>query len=87
METTKLSSKGQVIIPKPVRSTRGWKPGMELAVIEVEGGILLRPISPFERTDIGDVASVLEYDGKAKSLEEMDAAIRAGVSERGDGRR
>lgn len=34
METTKLSSKGQVIIPKAFRSTHHWEPGLELMVID-----------------------------------------------------
>lgn len=85
METTKLSSKGQVIIPKPVRTAHDWKPGQELAVIDTGDGVLLRPISPFERTEISEAASFLEYSGEAKSVDKMEAAIKKGVSEREDG--
>ena len=81
METTRLSTKGQVIIPKPVRVAHKWKVGQELQVIDMEDGVLLRPKSPFPASDIGEVASCLEYSGRAKSLEEMEAAIKKGVSE------
>jgi AbrB family looped-hinge helix DNA binding protein len=47
METTKLSSKGQVVLPKLVRDARSWEPGAESAVEEVPKGILLRPLRPF----------------------------------------
>ncbi len=43
METTRLSSKGQVIIPKAVRSAHQWGVGLELEVIEMGDGVLLRP--------------------------------------------
>ena len=32
MEKTKLSNKGQVVIPKAIRARRGWKPGLEFVV-------------------------------------------------------
>ena len=32
MVKTRLSSKGQVIIPKAVRERQGWQPGTELEV-------------------------------------------------------
>ena len=85
METTKLSSKGQVIIPKPVRTAQKWKVGQELVVIDTGDGVLLRPVSPFRVTDISEAASCLDYAGETKSLDEMEAAIRKGVSERGNG--
>ena len=31
MEKTRLSNKGQVVIPKAVRLRYGWKPGLEFA--------------------------------------------------------
>lgn len=43
METTKLSSKGQVIIPKAFRTAHSWDTGLVLEVIEVGDGLLSRP--------------------------------------------
>ncbi|MCF6255169.1 MAG: AbrB/MazE/SpoVT family DNA-binding domain-containing protein [Gammaproteobacteria bacterium] len=79
METTKLSSKGQVIIPKPLRSAHHWETGQELVVIDMGDGILLKPKTPFPESSIKDVASCLRYDGKAKTLEDMEDAIKTGI--------
>ena len=79
MLTTKLSSKGQVIIPKEIRRRHHWEPGQELQAIDTDDGILLRPASPFSETSVKDVASCLSYGGKAKTLEDMDAAIKKGA--------
>lgn len=81
MNTTKLSTKGQVIIPKPLRTAHHWEAGQELAVFDVGDGILLKPKKPFEETNIDDVASCLHYTGKPKTLDEMDAAIMLGIKE------
>ena len=79
METTKLSSKGQVIIPKPLRTAHHWETGQELVVIDMGDGVLLKPKTPFPETSIKDVASCLKYKGKTKSLEDMENAIKKGV--------
>jgi len=79
METTKLSSKGQVIIPKPLRSAHHWETGQELVVIDMGDGILLKPKTPFPLSSIEDVASCLKYNGKAKTIEDMNDAIKKGV--------
>ena len=75
METTRLSSKGQVIIPKPFRQSLRWETGLELVVVSVGNSLLLRPKSPFPKTTIDDVAGCLRYEGEAKTLDEMDLAI------------
>ena len=82
MDTTKLSSKGQVIIPKPFRTAHRWEPGQELVVIDTGDGVLLKPKTPFQETKIEEVASCLRYSGKPKTLDEMEQAIRQGVKER-----
>ena len=81
MTTTKLSSKGQVIIPKPIRKAHHWDTGQELVVIDVGDGILLKPKTPFEVTDIDEAASCLKYAGPAKSIDDMDQAIQKGILE------
>ena len=79
METTKLSSKGQVVIPKSFRVAHHWEAGQELVVVDVGDGILFKPKSPFKETDINEVASSLKFTGKTRSLDDMDEAIRKGV--------
>ena len=79
--STKLSSKGQVIIPRHVRASHKWEIGQELEVIDTGDGILLKPKKPFPETSLAEVAASLGYAGKAKTLEEMDAAIRQGARE------
>ena len=50
METTRLSTKGQIILPKNIRTSRAWAPGTEFTVEETADGILLRPAGRFRRT-------------------------------------
>ena len=82
MLTTKLSSKGQVIIPKPLRIAHHWVAGQELVVVNLADGILLKPKAPFAETDINDVASCLKFKGKAKTLDDMELAIEKGIKEK-----
>jgi AbrB family looped-hinge helix DNA binding protein len=77
METTLLSSKGQVIIPKAIRSNHHWRPGTRFVVEEVQGGVLLKPLSTFPATDLQSGLGCAGYKGAAKSLDEMQAAIDA----------
>ncbi|NLA75083.1 MAG: AbrB/MazE/SpoVT family DNA-binding domain-containing protein, partial [Deltaproteobacteria bacterium] len=44
MQTTQLSSKGQVIIPKTLRDRYKWNPGQRLSVIDTGEGIILKPL-------------------------------------------
>ena len=81
MNTVKLSSKGQVIIPKPLKTAYHWETGQELVVVDTGDGILLKPKTPFVETNINQVAAILKFKGKAKSLEEMELAILKGVNE------
>ena len=36
METTRLSTKGQIVLPKGIRAARAWEPGTEFTVEETE---------------------------------------------------
>ena len=82
MDITKLSSKGQVIIPKHFRAVHRWEPGQELMVIDIPGGLVLKPKAPFRETTIAEVAACLGYTGEAKTLDDMEQAIGQGVKER-----
>ena len=82
METTKLSTKGQLILPKPIRDKHRWGAGTEFLVEETPDGILLRQARPFPPTRLEDVIGCLKYRGKAKTIEEMDRGIAKAIKER-----
>jgi len=84
MKTTRMSSKGQVIIPKALRESHHWEEGQELIAIDLGDGILLKPKKPFPETTLDRVAGCLKYRGTPKSLEDMEDAIHQGVEELGD---
>ena len=87
METTRLSTKGQVVLPKGIRAARAWGPGTEFTVEETNEGILLRPAAHFPEADLEEVAGCLRSGRKSKPLAQMRAAIRREVMRRHDGGR
>ena len=80
METTLLSSKGQVIIPKMIRDHHRWRPGTKFVVEDTQAGLLLKPLNLFPPTDIQSGLGCTGYQGPTKSLDEMrngvDACLR-----------
>jgi AbrB family looped-hinge helix DNA binding protein len=74
---TKISAKGQIVIPKAVREELDWPPGTRLEIQKVGGAVTLQPVAKkrrrltleeFERRRP-------KYEGPPVSLEEMDEAI------------
>ncbi|MFO1040077.1 MAG: AbrB/MazE/SpoVT family DNA-binding domain-containing protein [Geminicoccaceae bacterium] len=88
MARTRLSSKGQLIIPKDIRDRRGWTAGTELELLD-QGDVLVlrRADPPFARTTFEEVHGCLRYDGPPIALEELDKGIARHVRERWTGRR
>ena len=84
MKTTKLSTKGQVVLPKSLRDSRRWIAGTEFTVEETAEGVLLRPRRRLPKTTLDQVAGSLKWKGKPKTLAEMDEAISIGVKRRHD---
>ena len=75
VDKTRLSSKGQVIIPKAVRDARGWEAGMTFEIENAGEAIILRPVRGFPGTRLDDVFGCLTWKGPAKSLDDMERAI------------
>ncbi|MBX9254475.1 AbrB/MazE/SpoVT family DNA-binding domain-containing protein [Desmonostoc muscorum CCALA 125] len=80
MEITKLSPQGQVIIPQSLREAHQWEVGQEF-IIDMGDGIILKPKKLFTETKLDDVAGCLKYQGKAKTIEDMDNPISQGIEE------
>ncbi len=80
MAKTKLSTKGQLIIPRDVRARHGWKAGTELEVEDEGEFVVLRPCRKLPRTTVDDLLGCLPYEGRRpKTLEEMAAGIARGA--------
>jgi AbrB family looped-hinge helix DNA binding protein len=74
--TTRLSTKGQVILPAELRKKRGWQPGQVLEVQETPEGLLLKPAPLFPRTTPDQVFGMLHPpDGRTRTIEEMNQGI------------
>lgn len=77
MEKTKLSSKGQIVIPKSVRDAHGWTEGTEFTIEDMKEGVFLRSDKayPFPRTTIDEVVGCANYKGPPKTIEEMNEGV------------
>ena len=80
--TTRLSTKGQIILPKSIRTSRDWAPGTEFTLEETKDGILLRPATRFPAARLEDVAGCLKSKGRPKTLAEMNAAVEKEAARR-----
>ena len=85
LRTTKLSTKGQIVIPSDARKRLGWREGETLVVEEHDGVLHLYPWSAFGPPLLAaEVAGMGRdfYKGPALSSEEIERRTRAGVVRR-----
>ena len=81
-EMTKLSTKGQIVLPLRIRNSRAWSTGTEFTVEEMGDGILLRPVSASAALQPRHGGRLPPYKGKPKTLAQMRAAIATHVEAR-----
>jgi AbrB family looped-hinge helix DNA binding protein len=80
--TVRLSTKGQVILPKSIRQRRYWDAGTRLIVEDTDEGVLLKAAPIFEPAKPDEVFGSLKVSGSPKTLEEMDAGVLAEAKRR-----
>lgn len=80
---TKLSTKGQLIIPKEIRDRHGWSPGTEIEIEDRSDAVVLRPVEDltYPETTFDDLVGCSGYRGPRRSLEEMEEGIARGARE------
>lgn len=77
---TRLSAKGQVVVPKATRDRLGWEPGIDLELIETRDGVTLRPrrrektLTPEQAVQI--FQTLYRHEGPPVPLGEMKASAR-----------
>lgn len=83
--TTKISSRGQVVIPKDVRDRLRFDVGTPLEVIEQDGEVIFRRIGArkvksFEECEL-QIRKLVSYNGPRADEGDWQAAISAMFSE------
>lgn len=73
METTRLSSSGQIVLPQSVRDAHHWLAGTEFEV--EDRPVLLRPKKHVAITNVSDIIGCTGYRGLTKSLEDINETI------------
>jgi AbrB family looped-hinge helix DNA binding protein len=74
---TRLSTKGQVVLPKSLRASHRWKPGTEFIIQDRDDGILLKPKAGAAARTWESIIGCVRYTGPRRSVKEMDAAVAA----------
>jgi AbrB family looped-hinge helix DNA binding protein len=74
-----VTSKGQITVPKDIRTRLRLKPGDRVRfVVEADGAVRLWPA----KRDISSLRGILPKPKRAATIEEMDDAIRRGAMAR-----
>jgi len=69
MKTIRVSDKGQIAIPQPMRETLGIERGDELVIIQIDNKILLEKTQKIEQKIKDDFKDILKFS--EKSLKEV----------------
>jgi AbrB family looped-hinge helix DNA binding protein len=85
----RISSKGQLVLPKAVRDAYGLDAGSEVEVEGVGDVILLRPRPKKARKTytLDEVAGMLKYAGPPVTIEDMERGIEEEVRRRWNAKR
>ena len=52
--TTKMSSKGQVVLPEALRQMYGWESGTAFTILTYKGSIIMQPLKTPTEDEIAD---------------------------------
>lgn len=78
VSTTKMSSKGQIVIPEIIRKQLNLKPGSQFVVVGDKDVVILKSISPPALNEFDDLIAEARRKGKKVGLKKSDilAAVK-----------
>ena len=76
MFSSTITSKGQTILPKPVREALGVRAGDRVRYVILDSEIRVLPVRP-----VGCLFGALKHDGPPVTPEDMEHAIAEGTCE------
>jgi AbrB family looped-hinge helix DNA binding protein len=72
VSTTKMSSKGQVVIPENIRKQMNLKAGAQFVVVGEKDVVILKNITPPSFNDFGDLIAEARKKGKQVGIKKSD---------------
>jgi len=74
LATTKMSSKGQVVIPEDIRKRLGFKAGSQFVVVGENDVVILKAISPPSMEEFDPLISKARRQAKQAGMKRSDIA-------------
>jgi AbrB family looped-hinge helix DNA binding protein len=72
ISTTRMSSKGQVVIPENIRKQLNLRPGAQFVVVGDKDVVILKNISPPSLDDFENLIAAARKKGKEAGLKSSD---------------
>jgi len=72
VSTTKMSSKGQVVIPETIRKQLNLKAGAQFVVVGEKDVVILKNIAPPSFDEFGDLIAEARKKGKQAGIKRSD---------------
>lgn len=82
MQTSNVTSKGQITVPAHLRKELDIKPGSKVRFVRTGSGVLIEPV---REPDISTLFGVLKR-GKGHGVRDIDAAIESAKVKRSSGK-
>ena len=72
LATTKMSSKGQVVIPEDIRKRLGFKAGSQFVVVGDKDVVILKAISPPSMEEFDALIAEARKQARQAGIDEVD---------------
>ena len=72
LSTTKMSSKGQIVIPEDIRKRLGLKPGAQFVVVGQNDVVILKTITQPSMTEFDQLISEARKQAKKAGMKKAD---------------
>jgi AbrB family looped-hinge helix DNA binding protein len=78
LATTKMSSKGQVVIPEDIRSRLGLEPGEQFIVVGDKDVVILKKIAPPSMRDFDSLVALARKQARVAGMKLSDVVFAVG---------
>ncbi len=74
LSTTKMSSKGQIVIPEEIRKRLGLKPGSQFVVVGNKDTVILKTITPPSMDEFDELIAEARKQARRVGMKQSDVS-------------